>query len=128
MRVDVNVGDSFETFAVVNGDRYDHFDINPKYAKMYGVDNPNDVVCVRCTVKEKDLSVHEMYIDKDYDDNCIDYLAYFELDCDYSLIMPNVKLFDMCFPYGADAECFRDGKRTGTICRLEVEVIGRHEC
>ena len=124
----VNIGDSFETFAVVEGDHYDHFDINPNYAGMYGVDNLDDIVRVRCTVKDKDLSVGEMYKDKNYNDNCIDYLAFFELDCDASIIMPNIKMFNMCFTYGADKECFRNGERVGTICRLEVEEIGKYRC
>lgn len=128
MNMIVNIGDSFETFAVVKGDHYDHFDINPKYASVYGIDNPEDIVRVRCTVKEKDLSVYDMYKDKDYDNDCVDYLAYFRQDCDLSIIMPNIKIFNMCFPYGADADCFRDGKRVGTICRLDVEVVGKADC
>lgn len=106
------------------GEFLSHFDINPKFHRAYGVDDPNDIVEVRCTVTDTDLSIKEMYADKNYDENCIDYLAFLEYDTDFRIVMPNIKMFNCCFPYGADASCFnREGKRTGTICRLKVEII-----
>lgn len=122
-------GDSFETTAVLTGDHLSKFGINPKFVEMYGMDKLHPVLDVRCTIKEKDLSVKEIYNIAGYDPNSVDYLGFFEIgkEVERCIIMPNIKLFNTCFPAGADAECFgHDGNRTGTICRLDVEIVGKH--
>lgn len=121
-------GYSYETYAVKRtnslGEFLSHFDINPEFHRAYGVDDPGGIVKVRCTVTDTDLSVKEMYADRNYDENCIDYLAFLKYEEDFRIVMPNIKMFNCCFPYGADASCFnREGERTGTICRLKVEII-----
>ena len=54
-------GDSFETTAVLTGDHLSHFGINQKFVEIYGIDRSQPVLDVRCTIKEKDLSVKEIY-------------------------------------------------------------------
>jgi len=138
--MNIKVGNSFETTAVLklndfNGNFFTHFGINPKHKLHYGVDENENVVRVRCTITDVDLSIANLYSDKSYDENCVDYLAYFPFyKCDYNvwltaiqstiIIQPNIKVFNCCFPYGADASCFdKNNKRIGTICRLKVDVL-----
>ena len=134
--MDIKVGSSFETTAVPKTNKmhdnfFKHFGINPEHKLHYGVDENENVVRVRCTIADVNLSIANLYSDKTYDENCVDYLAYFPFEkCDYTaiqtniIIQPNIKVFNCCFPYGADASCFdKNNKRIGTICRLNVELI-----
>ena len=55
----------------------------------------------------------------------------YDLRNDNMIIMHNVKVFNSCFPYGADAICFahndteeyKIGDRIGYLCRVKIEEI-----
>lgn len=134
--MNIKVGNSFETTAVLksndfNGNFFTHFGINPEHKLQYGVDENENIVRVRCTIVDINLSIANLYSDKTYDTNCVDYLAYLPFEMydkiviqSKIIIQPNIKVFNCCFPYGADASCFdKNNKRIGTICRLKVDVL-----
>ncbi|MBR4624058.1 MAG: hypothetical protein IKO56_00805 [Alphaproteobacteria bacterium] len=123
------IGYTFETKAVAKYTEkqdkfYIKFDIDPEHKSYYGVGDNDKIVDVKCEVIDVDLLLDNLYSDKSYDSNCVDYLAYFYCDSERKLIQPNIKVFNCCFPYGADAMCFdKNGKRIGSICRLKVEEL-----
>lgn len=105
-----------------------HFGLNPEHKRHYGVRDEDTIVDVKCTVIDIDLSLAKLYNDEKYDENCVDYFAYFPYDNRFGIIYCNIKAFNCCFPYGADAACFnKNGERIGTICRLNVEVLSEYK-
>ena len=104
------IGTSFEVYAVKKHSKYGDFynfinRIDPEHSSWFGC-KKEDVITVRCTIIANDISVVALYKDPEYDENCIDYLMSYDLRNDNMIIMHNVKVFNCCFPYGADAICF----------------------
>ena len=129
------IGTSFEVYAVKKhskwGDFYNFINrIDPDHSSWFGC-KKEDVITVRCTIIANDISVVALYKDPNYDENCIDYLMSYDLRHDNMIVMHNIKVFNCCFPYGADAICFahhdtdeyKKGDRIGYLCRVKIEEI-----
>lgn len=113
---------------------YGSFGIIPQLASMWAR-KEEDIITVKATIIEEDVLINNLLKDKNYDTNCIDYFGWidFEDDETYSIhmIYPNIKLYFVCFPYGADAGRFyrtnlgihKEGDRKGMTVRLKIEEI-----
>ena len=111
------VGTSFEITCtkrkhIITGETvYDSFGIIENLAYMWGR-KPEDIVKVRCKIIEEDVLLMNKFKDKNYDENCTDYFALITWGDDgtlnIGLIYPNIKLYDMCFPYEIDKCLFYD--------------------
>ena len=134
---DCKPGTSFEVYAVKQENEIGKFfnyinQIDPDHARWYG-QKKEDVIKVKCTIVDNDISVKELYSDPNYDDDCIDYLMGYNLWSGNMIIMPNVKAFNCCYPRGADESRFahhttstyKKGDRMGYLCRLKVEEINK---
>lgn len=147
---DYKVGTSFITTAVLRTYKSDKvffttFGIDKKQAHYYSA-KPYDVVDVKCTIIEKDVIIGDKYKDKNYDSNSVDYFALITWEdndnLDISLISPNIKVYNICFPYVIDEHLFhnkdviktdyktlktetthRKGDRHRMTVRLKVENI-----
>ena len=84
---------------------YDSFGIVENLAYMWGR-KPEDIVKVKCTIIEEDVLLREKFKDDNYDDNSTDYFGLITWEDDgtlkIGLIYPNIKLYNMCFPYVID--------------------------
>lgn len=153
----IEPGTSFITTAIENsnsvGTFFYIFGKDKRGITYYGY-KEDDLIDVKCTILKNDITLGELYQDPKYSSNSIDYLLYVKVNDDKTLwpmiIEPNIKMFNMCFPYGADAELFWDkdfpehgrislndegkmnyneekifykGDRRGYICRLKIEKI-----
>jgi hypothetical protein len=104
--------------------------IDPDHAWIFGK-KKEDVIKLKCTILANDISVKRLYTDQDYDENCIDYLMGYDTVFNTAIIMHNIKVFNCCYPYGADAivyatkdtSLYKKGDRTGYLCRLKVEEV-----
>lgn len=117
---------------------YDSFGISQEHPYVWAR-KPEEVIKVKCTIIEEDVVIADIYKNKDYDSNCIDYFGFilFKDDgtFDISMIYPNIKTYSICFPYGADAERFwsqdikinevvhHAGDRRAMSVRLKVEPL-----
>lgn len=147
---DYKVGTSFITTAVLRTNKSDKvfftaFGIDKKHAHYYSA-KPYDVVDVKCTIIEEDVIIGDKYKDKNYDLNSVDYFALITWEdndnLDISLISPNIKVYNICFPYVIDEHLFynkdviktdyktlktetthRKGDRHRMTVRLKVENI-----
>lgn len=147
---DYKVGTSFITTAVLRTNKSDKvfftaFGIDKKHAHYYSA-KPDDVVDVKCTIIEEDVIIGDKYKDKNYDPNSVDYFALITWEdndnLDVSLISPNIKVYNICFPYVIDEHLFynkdviktdyktlktetthRKGDRHRMTVRLKVENI-----
>ena len=90
---------------------YDSFGIVENLAYMWGR-KPEDIIKVRCKIIEEDVLLMNKFKDKNYDENCTDYFALITWEDDgtlkIGLIYPNIKLYNMCFPYEIDKCLFYD--------------------
>ena len=90
---------------------YDNFGIVENLAYMWGR-KPEDIVKVRCKIIEEDVLLMNKFKDENYDENCTDYFALITWEDDgtlkIGLIYPNIKLYNMCFPYEIDKCLFYD--------------------
>lgn len=108
---DYKVGTSFEINCakrqhISTGETiYDSFGIVENLAYMWGR-KPEDIVKVKCTIIEEDVLLREKFKDNNYDDNSTDYFGLITWEDDgtlkIGLIYPNIKLYNMCFPYVID--------------------------
>lgn len=146
---DYKIGTSIVTTAAQrtnnNGTFYTSFGVNKNYARSFGV-NPEDVVNIKATIIEEDVLIGDKYKDKNYDSNSIDYFALITWQDDntleINLISPNIKVYNVCFPYVIDEHLFYDkditkidlntletktihkkGDRHKMTVRLNVEII-----
>ena len=111
---DYKAGTSFITTAVLRTNKSDKvfftaFGIDKKHAHYYSA-KPDDVVDVKCTIIEEDVIIGDKYKDKNYDPNSVDYFALITWEdndnLDISLISPNIKVYNICFPYVIDEHLF----------------------
>jgi len=85
----------FETTAVWIEKCYNHFDIHPSLASIYGVD-PDDIEILKIKISE-DQSIPE----PNNKPNDADYWGWLEKnDKEFHMIYPQRFLLDMCFPAG----------------------------
>ena len=144
---DYKVGTSFEITCTKHQHNktgeivYENFGIDKKFTGVYGK-KPEDVIKVRCMITEEDIIIKNLYRDKTYDTNSIDYLGFIDgfekNDLHISMIWRNIKLYMVCFPYGPDSQrfweydqknydtCeyeFKKGDRRAMTVRLKVEEI-----
>ena len=141
----IEIGTEFITTAVENYNGrgfFNNFQANRKHAYSFGT-KPEDIVDVKCTIIENDVIIGELYKNPEYDSNSQDYFALAQVIDDKSgynigLISPNIKVYHICFPYGADVERFYDkdihdiltdrilfhaGERRAYHLRLKVDKI-----
>jgi len=114
---DYKIGTSFEITCakrkhVTTGETvYDSFGISKEHSRIWGR-KPEDVITVKMTIIEEDVLLMNKYKDENYDENCIDYFAVITWEDDGTLnigcIYPNIKLYNMCFPYEIDKCLFYD--------------------
>ena len=114
---DYKIGTSFEITCakrkhITTGETvYDSFGIVENLAYMWGR-KPEDIVKVRCKIIEEDVLLMNKFKDENYDENCTDYFALITWEDDgtlkIGLIYPNIKLYNMCFPYEIDKCLFYD--------------------
>ena len=114
---DYKVGTSFEINCakrqhISTGETiYDSFGIVENLAYMWGR-KPEDIVKVKCTIIEEDVLLREKFKDNNYDDNSTDYFGLITWEDNgtlkIGLIYPNIKLYNMCFPYVIDDCLFFD--------------------
>jgi len=106
---------------------YDSFGIVENLAYMWGR-KPEDIIKVRCKIIEEDVLLMNKFKDENYDENCIDYFALITWEDDdtlkIGLIYPNIKLYNMCFPYEIDKCLFYDRDITKIdLNTLETKTI-----
>ena len=103
---------------------YQNFGIVKKHAYMWGA-NPENVITVKATIIEEDVMCQKLMVDKNYDNNSIDYFGRISFDegrISISIIYPNIKQYFICFPYGTDVGLFdKDGNREEMNVRLKIE-------
>ena len=112
---DYKIGTSIVTTAAQrtnsNGTFYTSFGVNINYAHAFGI-KPEDVVNVKATIIEEAVLIGDKYKDKNYDSNSIDYFALITWQDDntleINLISPNIKVYNVCFPYVIDEHLFYD--------------------
>lgn len=114
---DYKIGTSFEITCtkrkhIHTGETiYDSFGIVENLAYMWGR-KPEDIIKVRCKIIEEDVLLMNKFKDENYDENCTDYFALITWEDDgtlkIGLIYPNIKLYNMCFPYEIDKCLFYD--------------------
>lgn len=128
---DYKIGTSIVTTAAQrtndNGTFYTSFGVNKNYAHAFGV-KPEDVVNVKVTIIEEDVLIENKYKDKNYDSNSIDYFALITWQDDntleINLISPNIKVYNVCFPYIIDEHLFYDRDITKIdLNTLETKTI-----
>lgn len=129
---DYKIGTSFEITCtkrkhISTGETvYDNFGIIENLAYMWGR-KPEDIVKVRCKIIEEDVLLMNKFKDKNYDENCTDYFALITWEDDNSLsiglIYPNIKLYNMCFPYEIDKCLFYDRDFTTIDLDTYKEII-----
>lgn len=128
---DYKIGTSIVTTAAQrtnnNGTFYISFGVNKNYAHTFGV-KPEDVVNVKATIIEEDVLIGNKYKDKNYDSNSIDYFALITWQDDntleINLISPNIKVYNVCFPYIIDEHLFYDRDITKIdLNTLETKTI-----
>ncbi len=147
--LDYKVGTSFEITCVkekINNkytndfkEYYSSFEIMPRLASMWAK-NQEDVITVKATIIEEDVIIKDLFNNKDYDENCVDYFGWIDFEdynktkrYDIGLIYPNIKQYFVCFPYGADSGRFwnndigehKKGDRRGMTVRLKIEEINK---
>ena len=92
-----------------NGTFYTSFGVNKEYAHTFGI-KPESIVNVKATIIEEDVLIGDKYKDKNYDSNSIDYFALITWQDDntlkINLISPNIKVYNVCFPYVIDEHLF----------------------
>ena len=116
---DYKIGTSIVTTAAQrtnnNGTFYTSFGVNENYAHTFGV-KPEDIVNVKATIIEEDVLIGDKYKDKNYDSNSIDYFALITWQDDntleINLISPNIKVYNVCFPYIIDEHLFYENDIT----------------
>lgn len=120
---------------------YDSFGIKKEFAYMWAR-KPEDIIKVKATIIEEDIVIKDLLNNPEYDENCIDYFGFIDgfekNDLNISIIWRNIKLYEICFTYGADAERFfnhdqldddfktylwHKGDRRGMTVRLKIEEI-----
>ena len=116
---------------------YSSFGIIPRLASMWAK-NEEDVITVKGTIIEEDVLINELFRDKNYDDNSIDYFGWVDFEnfykdnqYDIRMIFPNIKQYFICFPYGPDSVRFwqndlephKKGDRKGMTVRLKIEEV-----
>lgn len=109
----IEPGTKFVTTATVekkNGEEvFTHIGVSRKHSSIWGVD-PDKIVDIECEIVDNDLLIDDLMLDKDYDNNCVDYFCHAEIEkdgrFDIGLIYANIKVYFVCFPYGADASRF----------------------
>jgi hypothetical protein len=133
---DYKVGTSFEITCTKEEHRtsgkkdgkhfYQNFGIHKEFAYIYGA-NPEDVIKVKATIIEEDVMCQKLMVDKNYDDNSIDYFGRISFEdgkMDILFIFPNIKQYFVCFPYGTDIGLFdKDGNRKAMNVRVKIEEI-----
>lgn len=129
---DYKVGTSFEITCTKEEHRtsgklyYHNFGIVKVYAYIWGV-KPENVIKVKATIIEEDVMCQKLMVDKNYDDNSIDYfgrISFEEGKMDILFIYPNIKQYFACFPYGTDIGLFdKDGNRKAMNVRVKIEEI-----
>ena len=141
------VGYSFEIdcakgFRKINGEPtkqiiYDSFGIKKELAYMWAR-KPEDIIKVKVTIIEEDVLINELFQNKNYDDNSVDYFGWIDFEkfyednqYDIQMIFPNIKQYFICFPYGPDSVRFwqtdlgphKKGDRKGMTVRLKIEEV-----
>lgn len=105
---------------------YQNFGIVKEHAYMWGA-NPENVITVKATIIEEDVMCQKLMMDKNYDNNSIDYFGRISFDegrISISIIYPNIKQYFICFPYGTDVGLFdKDGNREEMNVRLKIEEL-----
>lgn len=133
---DYKVGTSFEikcskeehrTYGKEDGKYYyQNFGIVKEHASIWGVKSEN-VITVKATIIEEDVMCQKLMVDKNYDNNSIDYFGRISFDdgkISISIIFPNIKQYFICFAYGTDVGLFdKDGNRRGMNVRLKIEEL-----
>lgn len=108
---------------------YDSFGIVENLAYMWGRKS-EDVIKVKMTIIEEDVLLREKFKDNNYDDNSIDYFGLITWEDDgtlkIGLIYPNIKLYNICFPYVID-DCLFFDKDYTTINPETYEDIVLHK-
>lgn len=106
----------FSTTATLNerGDFYQHFDIHPKLASIYG-DKPEDIVGIIMKISDnQEIPPHDKSMN-------VDYWGWYDNRTEkFSMIYAKHFLLEMCFPYGIKAS---EEKEQGKAYRLEIITI-----
>lgn len=105
---------------------YQNFGIVKEHASIWGA-NPENVITVKATIIEEDVMCQKLMVDKNYDNNSIDYFGRISFDegkMDIHIIYPNIKQYFICFPYGTDVGLFdKEGNRKEMNVRLKIEEL-----
>ena len=103
---------------------YQNFGIVKEHASIWGA-NPENVITVKATIIEEDVMCQKLMVDKNYDNNSIDYFGRISFNkgkMDIHIIYPNIKQYYICFFYGTDVGLFdNDGNRKEMNVRLKIE-------
>lgn len=124
----ISIDTSVDTTATFTYERFRDFGIIPELCSIWGR-KKEDIINVRLTIIDSDISFYDYVKKEDYDWNSEDYFTFIEEKDGYYelstvLTYGSANMFEMCFPNGPDVRRFdTDGKRTGYICRLKVEQI-----
>jgi hypothetical protein len=102
---------TYKQNAVLNGDHYHHFGIQPSLANLYG-DKPEDIVEVEIKISEdQTIPKHDNKLNPDY-------WGWFDDDRqEFTMIYAKRFLLEMCFPNGIKP-C--EEKNQGKAYRLEI--------
>lgn len=105
---------------------YENFGVVKEHASIWGV-NPEDVITVKATIIEEDVMCQKLMLDKNYDNNSIDYFGRISFDegkIYIHFIYSNIKQYFTCFLYGPDVGLFdKDGNREEMNVRLKIEEL-----
>jgi hypothetical protein len=113
--------DQYETTAVLNGDHYRHFGIQPITANLYG-DKPEDIETIKFKIHE-DQSLPEKNNITNMTQQClVDYWGWYDYkDDDFTMmIYPQRFLLNMCFPSGINGS---EEVHHGKAFRLEIILL-----